>query len=95
MYSKTYCIAEFEPSPGLKFLDLGSFPLETLTTALVAKAICKHKDSYNFHSTIIRAAVEDRLREIYESLQWKKLGKRESERGREGKRERKRGREGD
>ncbi|XP_041362118.1 uncharacterized protein LOC121378084 [Gigantopelta aegis] len=60
--------------PLLDGLDVGSFPLTKLATALVAQTITRCKDEFKFHATLKKDAVETYLRDVYESLQWKKLG---------------------
>ncbi|KAH9508291.1 hypothetical protein Btru_050735 [Bulinus truncatus] len=64
----------FEPSPASKLVVFGSFPLSSLATLYMAEAIAKVQDPYDFHRTINLDRVEDKLDEIYQSLQWKKLG---------------------
>ena len=55
-------------------LDLRTFPMEPLAVTFLAEAIANVKDDFKFHSTINKGAVDDALRDIYGSLQWKKLG---------------------
>ncbi|KAK6959863.1 hypothetical protein BgiMline_035036 [Biomphalaria glabrata] len=64
----------FEAPEAAKLVDFGSFPISTLATLYIAEAIAKLQDPYNFHHTINKDRVEDKLDEIYQSLQWKKLG---------------------
>ncbi|CAG5132194.1 unnamed protein product, partial [Candidula unifasciata] len=64
----------FEPPPLLKLVEYRTFPIDALSTTLIAEAISKLKDPYNFYRIINRAVVEDQLKEVYESLHWKKLG---------------------
>ncbi|CAL1544938.1 unnamed protein product [Lymnaea stagnalis] len=66
--------SDFEAAPEAKLVDLRSFPLATFATLFLAEAITKLKDPYNFHGAISEGVVGNKLREIYESLQWKKLG---------------------
>ena len=62
------------PDPLQEKLDLRTFPMEPLAVAFMAEAIANIKDDFKFHSTINKGAVDDALRDIYGSLQWKKLG---------------------
>lgn len=59
----------------LEFLDTRGFPMDKLATGLVAESISKIKDQYKFHQMIDNSSLQDLLREIYNSLQWKKLGR--------------------
>ena len=63
------------PDPLQEKLDLRTFPMEPLAIAFIAEAISNIKDDFKFHSTINKGAVDDALRDIYGSLQWKKLGR--------------------
>lgn len=65
----------YEAPPGLKLVDFRSFPIDKLAQAFVAQAIAKVKDTYGFHLTINKEAVDAILMDIYESLHWKKLGR--------------------
>ncbi|XP_076456534.1 uncharacterized protein LOC143290880 [Babylonia areolata] len=62
------------PSPLQERLDLRTFPMEPLAVAFTAQAIANVKDEFGFHTAINKGAVDDALRDIYGSLQWKKLG---------------------
>lgn len=62
------------PDPLQEHLDMRTFPMEPLAVGFVAEAISNIKDSFLFHSMINKSAVVDALRDIYQSLQWKKLG---------------------
>lgn len=64
----------FEPPPALKLVEYRTFPIDMLSTAFMAETISKIKDPYNFHKIINKHVVEDQLKEVYESLHWKKLG---------------------
>lgn len=61
--------------PVLEFLDTRGFPMDKLATALVAESISNIKDEYKFHQMIDKSAVQDVLRDIYNGLQWKKIGR--------------------
>lgn len=54
--------------------DLRGFPIETLAIAIVAEAISECRDQFKFHCTIEKNYLHDKLRDIYTSLHWKKLG---------------------
>ncbi|VDI17740.1 Hypothetical predicted protein [Mytilus galloprovincialis] len=60
--------------PVLDYVDTRGFPVEKLATALVAQAISRIKDTHRFHQMIDKTALDDVLRDIYNSLHWKKLG---------------------
>lgn len=60
--------------PVLDYLDTRGFPMDKLATALVAESISKIKDEYKFHQMIDKTSLQDVLRDIYNGLQWKKLG---------------------
>lgn len=60
--------------PILEYVDTRGFPVEKLATALVAQAISRVKDQHKFHQMINKAVLDDVLRDIYNSLHWKKLG---------------------
>ncbi|KAK7091419.1 uncharacterized protein [Littorina saxatilis] len=62
------------PDPLQEQVDLRTFPMEPLAVALLGETMANTKDDYKFHSTINKGAVDDALRDIYGSLQWKKLG---------------------
>lgn len=64
----------FAADPLQESLDLRTFPTGPLAVTLVAEAIANIKDSFKFHATINKGAVDHALRDIYSSLQWKKLG---------------------
>ena len=49
--------------------------MDKLATALVAESISNIKDEYKFHQMIDKSAVQDVLRDIYNGLQWKKIGR--------------------
>ncbi|KAK3087742.1 hypothetical protein FSP39_010020 [Pinctada imbricata] len=55
-------------------VDWRGFPLDRLATALVSQCIATEKDEYKFHQMIDSQALDIVLNEIYNSLQWKKLG---------------------
>uniref|UniRef100_A0A0B6Z9F5 Uncharacterized protein n=1 Tax=Arion vulgaris TaxID=1028688 RepID=A0A0B6Z9F5_9EUPU len=64
----------FASPPGLKLVEYRTFPIDVLSTTFIAEAISKIKDPYCFHRTINQSVVEAQLREVYDSLHWKKLG---------------------
>ena len=49
--------------------------MEPLSVAFLCEAIANIKDDFHFHSAVNKTAVDSALRDIYDSLQWKKLGK--------------------
>jgi hypothetical protein len=49
--------------------------MDKLATGLVAESISNIKDDYKFHQMIDKSSLQDLLREIYNSLHWKKLGR--------------------
>ncbi|KAL8609498.1 hypothetical protein ACOMHN_009400 [Nucella lapillus] len=62
------------PDPLQEMLDTRTFPMEPLAVSFLAETIANTKDEFKFHATINKGAVDDALRDIYGSLQWKKLG---------------------
>ena len=48
--------------------------MDTLTVAFLAEAIGNIKDEFSFYRTINISAVNTALKNIYKSLEWKKLG---------------------
>lgn len=63
-----------ERDPILDYVDTRGFPVEKFATALVAQAISQNKDPHKFHQMIDKSLLDDVLRDIYNSLHWKKLG---------------------
>lgn len=63
------------PDPVLDYLDTRGFPIDKLATALVAESISKIKDEFKFHQMIDKSSLQDVLRDIYNGLQWKKIGR--------------------
>lgn len=62
------------PDSVLEYLDTRGFPMDKLATALVAECISNIKDEYKFHQMIDKDSLQQVLRDIYNGLQWKKLG---------------------
>lgn len=63
------------PDPVLDYVDTRGFPMDKLATALVAESISKIKDEFKFHQMIDKSSLQDVLRDIYNGLQWKKIGR--------------------
>lgn len=55
--------------------DFRGFPITKLAVAMVAEAISKCDDEFKFHCTVEKNNLENVLKEVYESVHWKKLGK--------------------
>ncbi|KAL5014515.1 hypothetical protein ScPMuIL_008785 [Solemya velum] len=64
------CIAD----PRTEHVDTRGFHVDNLAVALVAQALSRKKDSHKFHSMIEKEIVEEFLTDVYQSLQWKKMG---------------------
>jgi len=60
--------------PLLRGFDTRGFPVDKLATALIAQTISRNKDEHKFHSMIDKKSLDNVLRNLYDSLYWKKIG---------------------
>lgn len=64
------CVAD----PRTDDVDTRGFHIDNLAVALAAQALSRKKDHHKFHSMIEKEIVEEFLTDVYQSLQWKKMG---------------------
>ena len=56
-------------------IDPNWFDFETFATVYACQGLCKHKDDFRVHSLLSEEKVDAAMDEIYNSPDWKKIGR--------------------